>query len=254
MQSTLCLPTNPLAKEIDNRTAPIMWFGELFLPKNQTWNIADFDRNDVRKDKPIVLTIGANPSWCECHDGKNNRRLLTGGKQRVPLLSSPICDILKGFDDYFKNNPFVRWFGPVEEFLNGMGASYFGIMSKRAVHVDLFPFPTYQNYTSIKRTVDLQLMHSGYAPRLLYNLINAIGPCKVVVFGATNYDTLRRYYDNSLPADMPNVFTNAKGTRSYRWIDNMRLYGSYDLVALSCNLGNPVGLSKADLAMWGGIV
>lgn len=253
---------SPLGKLIDQRTPPVVWFGELFSPNS---GFAKTDFTEKRSDKEIILTVGANPSWREFHDKQGGRTLLTGSKQRLPLLPTPypvsglmisqLVDIMKGFNDYFKINPFVSWFGRasrVEAFLNGMGASYYGGYKYQAIHIDLFPFSTCKNYTSIVPIVNNVLMKSGWAPAIFRDIVNFIKPARIVVFGKSNYDALRRYMDPALPALMsiPSPIPHCNN----RYVNKVRLWGKYDLVGLSCNLGNPIGLASANLKLWGSMV
>lgn len=251
-QQRLCWSTNPLAKELDHLTPPILWFGQLFPSGSSA--ITDFDRENLNGNNTII-TIGANPSWLEYHSSKGALTLLPHNKQRLKLMSDKIAEILKGYNEYFNSNsnPYTKWFGSVEHFLNGMGASYYGTKSMRAVHIDLFPFATRSDYTDISDMVHPMLMMTGFAQRHLHELIDAIRPKRMVAFGKSTYEALRMFYDPTLPdiASAPHTFTNSKGTRSYKWI-NTKLYGR-DLVALTCNLGNPIGLTN-NLNRLGGIV
>ena len=250
-QQKVCWSTNPLAKELDPGTPPILWFGQLF-PSGSS-SIADFDRENLSGDDTII-TIGSNPSWLEYHNNKGSLALLPSKEQRLKLMSDPIADILNGYNEYFNAKPYTRWFGSVEQFLNGMEVSYYGTKSMQAVHIDLFPFATRSDYTDISDMVHPMLMMTGFAQRHLHELIDAINPKRMVIFGRSTYDALRRFYDPTLPDidSAPHKFTDSKGTWSYKWI-NTKLYGR-DLVALTCNLGNPIGLTYNDLNHWGGIV
>lgn len=170
-------------------------------------------------------------------------------------MKSQLVGIMKGFNDYFKINPFVSWFGRasrVEAFLNGMGASYYGGRGYQAIHIDLFPFSTCKNYTSIVPIVDKELMKNGWAPAIFRDIVDIIKPVRIVVFGKSNYEALRRYIDPTLPVQMsiPSPIPHC----TYRYVNKVKLWGKYDLVGLSRNLGNPIGLTSANLKLWGSMV
>lgn len=246
-QVHLCTSGSPLGKLVDPQTPPIVWFGGLFLPSSNF--------TEKRSDKEIILTVGANPSWREFHDKQGSWTLLTGSKQRLPLLPNTNNVLMQGFNDYFKINPFVRWFGRasrVEAFLNGMGASYYGGYKYQAIHIDLFPFSTCENYTSIVPIVNRSLMLTGWAPAIFRNIVYFIKPVRIVVFGKSNYDALRRYMDPALPVQMsiPSPIPHCNN----RYVNKVKFWGMYDLVGLSCNLGNPIGLTSANLKLWGSMV
>lgn len=251
-QNQLCSSGSPLGKLIDQRTPPVLWFGELFSPNS---GFAKTDFTEKRSDKEIILTVGANPSWREFHDKQGSWTLLTGSKQRLPLLPNTNGVLMQGFNDYFKINPFVSWFGRasrVEAFLNGMGASYYGGYKYQAIHIDLFPFSTCKNYTSILPIVDKELMKTGWAPAIFRDIVDFIKPARIVVFGKSNYEALRQNIyppflaSLSIPCPIPHC--------TYRYVNKVKLWGKYDLVGLSCNLGNPIGLTSANLKLWGSMV
>ncbi len=135
---------------------PILWFGNALVAK------------------PVVLTVGANPSRQEYlsdtsavalakFDRSNGHgtlshlersasrfRVLAPAESLADVLSSPHMrsEILTGYNKYFVRNPYI-WFGRqqepynVEAFLRGMGASYYDRQPQplQALHIDLFRSP-----------------------------------------------------------------------------------------------------------------
>lgn len=242
LQKVICnTPDHPLSGEFDARTSPILWFGEL------TTSASDYE--EVRRDKGIILTVGANPSWREYHKVKSTTLLSNFRLSRL-VNPSNYKDILKGFNEYFTKNPYSGWFGKihggkVEALVNGMNAGFYGSKAYQAVHIDLFPFATKDVYTKVKSEVESSIIATGWAPRLFEDLVTKINPVKIVVFGKTNVQTLCNYYDTSLHINGWKSFQIGNGrTANYC---HGKLWGKYDLRCIDVNAGNAIGFSAADL-------
>lgn len=131
----VCFPTHP------NVAVPVPFFG------------------NIGSKKPLIFTIGSNPSDREFLDSNGNA--LT-----VPRFFDPASysgrysagTIFTACNEYFKNNPYKGWFGEkggskIEGFLNLQGASYYDTEEYKyqAVHLDLMPFPTKEKFIKFKK-------------------------------------------------------------------------------------------------------
>ena len=144
----------------------------------------------IESDKPLVFTIGSNPS---------DREFLSSGKPVVPVRfldpSKPYTanDLFDACSLYFSNNrnPYKGWFGKeggarIEGFLNVINpeASYSGHRDRQAVHVDLIPFPTFSKYTCFKKCHPaLVSTMSLLGKTLLDILINEYHPQEIICIG-----------------------------------------------------------------------
>ena len=102
-------------KEEFRDVPPVLWFGNL-----------------NEKQTPLkgrVLVISANPSRPE--QPKNNPRIPYSEKWNTELVK--VEELMKDYNNYFVNNPYKQWFGGnpsnpkgrIEDFLNGLGASFY---------------------------------------------------------------------------------------------------------------------------------
>lgn len=96
-----------------------------------------------------VATLGINPSRVEFLDNKgvelveDQRRLATHQSLGCSDLSKApdtvIAQVLDECCSYFEKKPYMKWFKPLEEILNGVDASYF---AGSACHLDLVQWAT----------------------------------------------------------------------------------------------------------------
>lgn len=154
---------------------PVLWFG------------------DIESSKPKVLVISANP----------NRPDQPAGNPRIPsakgwdLKKVNIADLENDYNRYFFNNPYTNWFGKnnvqegqgrIEDFLNGMDASFYGTKKYQAIHIDLIPFSTTTTFTQI----DNQIMAIDGLPewvdKHVKELVALIDPKVIIINGNSNFD------------------------------------------------------------------
>lgn len=102
-----------------------------------------------------VATVGINPSNREFVDSSGHE--LQGEAQRLPTLSSLEADSWSQVDaegvrtivgacrDYFRGNPYDRWFGVLERVLARSSVSFYG-HGGNACHLDLVPFATVEKW------------------------------------------------------------------------------------------------------------
>lgn len=117
-----------------------------------------------------VATVGINPSQQEFVDATG--RLLVGHASRLPTLATlglegwafadhhSLKEILRACGDYFRGNPYMRWFGVLERLLNLGRRSYYG-SSPSACHLDLVPFATQPTWGGLSKLTQAALVDSG---------------------------------------------------------------------------------------------
>lgn len=162
-------------KEEFRDVPPVLWFG------------------DIESTKPKVLVISANPS----------RPDQPAGNPRIPssigwnINKVDISKLEDDYNRYFFNNPATQWFGKnnvqegqgrIEDFLNGMDASFYGTKKYQAIHIDLIPFSTTTTFTQI----DNQIMAIDGLPewvdKHVKELIALIDPKVIIINGNSNFD------------------------------------------------------------------
>ncbi|MFO8022047.1 MAG: hypothetical protein R6U65_06250, partial [Perlabentimonas sp.] len=184
--------------ELLTEAPPVLWFGD----------------NSVAKRK--IVTIGANPSREEFLSEskfKAQERLISG--KRLQYLKNPSNrfkhlgtdqewssilkdrslqeEIIISYNNYFKRNPY-KWFGNkvrgdnlsynVEGFINSLDASYYdGIKKYQCLHLDLMPFPTISDFTSLLKESEEHVFKNEWSKKFLDKLIKEIDPKTIVVFG-----------------------------------------------------------------------
>ena len=99
-----------------------------------------------------IATVGINPSIREFADYDGTE--LTGLNRRFPTLTSlttqqwgdvdasQVREIVNSCRRYFRHNPYDRWFRRLEQILTGMAASFYGMSTNPACHLDLVPYAT----------------------------------------------------------------------------------------------------------------
>lgn len=162
-------------KEEFRDVPPVLWFG------------------DIESSKPKVLVISANP----------NRPDQPESKPRIPYSNDwkkggrDIAKLEEDYNRYFFNNPSTKWFGKnnvqegqgrIEDFLNGMDASFYGTKKYQAIHIDLIPFSTTTTFTQI----DNQIMAINGLPewvdKHVKKLVALIDPKVIIINGNSNFD------------------------------------------------------------------
>ena len=108
--------------------------------------------------KSRVATLGLNPSNREFMD--ESGRELDGAVRRFPTLrslgigswsnvnASHLRLIIGSCRDYFRGNPYDRWFRRLDGVLSGTNASYYN-GSRSACHLDLIPYATEQKWAEL---------------------------------------------------------------------------------------------------------
>ena len=233
-------------KQLFMHAPPILWFG---------------NSNAKRK----ILTIGANPSRWEVVKKdltmENRFRMLHGNELLNDILTDDKLanEIIDGYNEYFSKtkNPYTAWFGKnnspykVECFLQGFGATFYEMkdLSYNCIHVDMFPFPTMDDYNKLYDIVIPDLFKNGWSTEILCSIITFINPEKIIVFGRGNTDALFTYilaHSNRL---VWKKITNGKASFIQEMIKISER--KYPCLCISTNLGNPKPFSKDELFEFG---
>lgn len=166
-------------KPVDKRfdfPCPVCWFG------------------NINTDKPIILTMGINPSDEEFENCQFRGFI---GNYANPQ------DCIDAYNMYFDGenaNPYKKWFGQAESFINAAisrlynrNASFYtsklSAGDYQLLHVDLFPFATKPTWSRIKNSFNLSQLFSLYGKDLLCEIIDYLQTKagrridKVIVFG-----------------------------------------------------------------------
>lgn len=244
--------SNEWSQQLLSFAPPVLWFGDIYVPK------------------PKIITIGANPSRSEFLKGNkktinattySDLKYLNESEKRFFHLAKPIYDcninevpfyeIIEGYNKYFwkGSKPYAKWFGrkgKVEGLINGLGASFYNndVYAFQALHLDLFPFATLKDFTSIQILVENDIFYNEWSKNLLEKLITNIEPKLIVVFGLTNRKYFEKIFSDSLKfigdatyEPRNNLSTNYKiGT-----------FKNIKYVGLSTNFGDPKGFRTEDV-------
>ena len=158
---------------------PILWFGH------------------INSEKPKVLVVSANPNKPDYPEDSPRipycKEWVKGGRD--------VKELEKNFNNYFHYKPATNWFGKnpkqekeegqqgrIEDFLNGLDASFYGEKKYQAIHIDLLPFSTKTTFTKI----DTDIMAIDGLPQWINNhlqeMIALVQPQAIIVNGSTNFD------------------------------------------------------------------
>ena len=154
---------------------PVLWFG------------------DIESSKPKVLVISANPS----------RPDQPAGNPRIPcsigwnISKANIAKLEDDYNRYFFNNPATQWFGKnnvqegqgrIEDFLNGLDASFYGTKKYQAIHIDLLPFSTTTTFTQIDNQIMAIEGLPEWVDKHVKELIELIQPQLIIINGNSNFN------------------------------------------------------------------
>jgi hypothetical protein len=146
-------------------SVPILFFG---------------DSESYLASRVRVLTVGLNPSREEFPRANPFSRF----QYSESVDASADLDLtayLRSLNDYFRLNPYRKWFDPsFEPLLSGLGASYYAGCDSTALHTDLCtPLATDPTWSHLKSDERNLLRESG--PRLWHDLVKALAPDLVLV-------------------------------------------------------------------------
>ncbi|NDK57076.1 hypothetical protein [Pontibacter fetidus] len=255
-----------LVNELLSKAPPVLWFGNNLSPKEKIVTIgANPSREEFLKENKFKaqerLNSGGNLEYID--ERLSRFKVLSNEQDWTHILENPSLkeEIFISYNDYFKRNPY-KWFGKkasgndssynVEGFINALDGSYYeGEKRYQCLHIDLMPFPTISDFTSILVESEKYIFKNDWARNFLDRLITEINPNKIIVFGRTNLNYLTRFWNISNIGEEYtfNALTeNGRNSSSKYWIFD---YKGIDVIGLSVNLGNPKGFSKKTLSEFG---
>jgi len=248
--------------QLPARCPPVLWFGNAGSKKRKVLTLGanpsrkEFLLHSAAEATERVRSSGDQTRLCYLEPPYNRLWLLPRGQKLTEILESKDTRnrIIESYNAYFANRPYEAWFGhnhedsyKVEGFLRGIGASYYDDNPAylQAIHIDLFPFVTIEDFTSIREMVVATLFDDGWAKQFLMQLISVLSPEVIVIFGRTNCRYFAKYMDPSVHSAEWEWFSPGKYfvTRSSEF--------SLPVVCLSTNLGNPRGFDAKGLRQFG---
>lgn len=181
---------------------PVCWFGNL------------------NSDKPIILTMGINPSYKEFIGNR-----FRGFKGSWSYTNPQDC--IDAYNGYFKGQPYSAWFDEQEAIINcksshakgsraikylsgfkSLDASYYddtvsNVNTEKPskyqlVHVDLFPFATNPTWGGLKLTPQFKSLLFNYGLQLIADIIAKYEPKLILSFGGfeSKKSALKEYFGN----------------------------------------------------------
>ncbi len=271
-----------LGRMLWHNAPPVLWFGDLSSLKgnvslqtqkkeSEGCDCCSCDgigsvRSCGEGREQIILTVAANPSLHEYFKSVKDlqpENRLAQFPVGNSVKDSDVVKAINGYNNYFKNKPYTKWFGGqtkptnLEAFLNGLGASFYNGGNKyKAVHIDLFPFATKSKFGVIKDAVEKELFVTGFSSMILRNLIEVINPVKVVMVGGIVGEYFQKHVCPDLyckPIPQRVVYeSRLLGPVAENF--KTKLWDRYDALVTSCNLGNPIGFTTEDLNTLGRIL
>jgi hypothetical protein len=246
---------------------PVLWFG------------------DLTDSKDKILTIGANPSRREFLVDSKQKAIdsyeqtkfynyLSDSEKRFYHYKdnnereSSIVDeklqnaIINSYNAYFEVNPY-NWFGKksedktsynVEGFLNGLEASYYGLYDFRAIHIDLFPYPTLDDFSKIYKQCREDIFNSSkWGEEIIKELLKTINPKCLIVFGIGNWKPFTTILNikNAKKESFSREKRKGEIAKCTYWLAE---FDNIPVVGLSVNLGNPRGFDKENLIELGRVI
>lgn len=165
-----CQNAAPSSLQVSPRI-PILYFG-------------DFER--FRESRLRIVTVALNPSLSEFPTASPF--------QRFPSLcgysryNGNVLGLQQAYNDYFKVDPYMRWFNHFEKVLNGFDASFFcsNDYENTALHTDLLsPVATNPTWSKLNDNDKNSMSKSGLD--LWHSLINFLNPDVLIVSVARKY-------------------------------------------------------------------
>jgi len=240
-------------QQIPERCPPVLWFGD-------------------HRNKPLITTVGLNPSHGEFFRSQEDAKNLnypSSDEQRFYVYSAADLQntedpsvtnrVIQSYDDYFRRNPYTRWFGKlgghnVEQFIHQLGASFYGNDSLGCVHIDLFPFVTVDKFSKLdQKRVEKYIFSDPWFLENFRSLIDFLEPQQMILFGKSTVEYFNKYFEGSI--NLGSEFREGNKKYANYGISAYTAYGrQIPVVGLSVNLGDPRGFTKELLAIMGRIV
>lgn len=213
---------------IVNTSIPILWFGDL---------------EAYEKSPEKIITFAINPSSDEFKLKKteefNFARFKDGEKIYLKdSLSDSDKDILCGtLNNYYKDEPYKKWFKWLESPLNCVNASYGGKLKNgdfenTAIHIDLCPLATSSKWGDVNENVKDALIKDSEI--ILNSLISYLEPKKILA--SMSEEKLKNVFKTINIKKPEKEYRNDKGKyiRKYK-------YNNIDLIVGYNMQGTPYG-------------
>ena len=142
-------------KLVGDNFIPIVWFGNL---------------NQYQKSKTKIVTVSINPSFHEFEGNRFKDEKII--REEIDKKEYSIDLMIQNFNDYFKINPYMKWFNAYERRLNEISCSYFDNKKENtAIHIDLCTaIATNPTWGKLPKDAQLFLMNKSLFLELLDNL------------------------------------------------------------------------------------
>lgn len=236
--------------QIPVRCPPVLWFGD-----------------QTRKLR--IVTVGLNPSHGEFFRNQDDAKRLryppssetrfyvySPDESAKPSDSTLTNRVIQSYNEYFRKNPYTRWFGKpggynVECFINQFDASFYDKGSLGCVHIDLFPFVTVDKFSDLeKQSLLSDVFNDPWFSKNFKDLVDFLNPRYLIVFGRSTTEYFNTYFGGSIRLNI-DYRDNARKYASYGMTTYV-LYGKQiPVLGLSVNLGNPRGFTKTQLSKMG---
>jgi hypothetical protein len=201
---------------------PVSWFG------------------NIDAEKPTVVVISANPSKPE---GPRSNPRIPCAKEWPDIKS--IDNLIGDYNNYFKHkNCATRWFGKdpskdrepdsqgrIEDFLNGLDASFYGKKTYNAIHIDLLPFSTKKSFVNISDKIMQIDGMPEWINEHIHKLIDLINPKLIIINGTTNFGYFNLCVNMGA---QPYSFININGTKVWKSSSSC----SIPIIGISMNMGS----------------
>lgn len=206
---------------------PVVWFG------------------DINSAKPKILVISANPNNID--KPKENPRIPSS--HNWDINKADVKKLEEDYNNYFRNNPDTGWFGKVkgtqgriEDFLNGLDASFYdGEYKYQGIHIDLLPFTTHKSFTKIANQIMAIPGLPEWIDQHVKEMIALIQPELVVVNGDTNF----KYFNQCVGLGLQpyhvtiHTFSMFKDSKNIIvWDARTSDNAHYPVIATSINMGS----------------
>ena len=221
-------------KQVFRDVPPVLWFGNITTLKSK------------------VLVLSANPSRPDQPVGK--ARIPSADKWNKEIVTTD--DLIRDYNNYFQNdNRAINWFGDkpmegrnddqqgrIEDFLNGMGASFYDDNNYQpAIHIDLLPFSTEKPFTHV---IDEILSIDGVPEWIdahVRSLIRIIKPNIVIINGISNFNCFNLCVNVGAQPYTPYSYGNTTIWRSAKQ-DNFPT-----IIGVSMNMGSSCRKKRKEL-------
>ncbi len=153
---------------IPSPSIPILYFG----------NYPSYKKSEIK-----IITVGLNPSHREFPI--EDRFLRFRKAEKISKNSNPthleIQMFLDSLNDYYKDEPYSKWFGCFEPILNGLNSSYYdNEYPNRALHTDICsPLATDITWSKLNDRQQARLSNDG--TKIWHSLVETLSPDFILI-------------------------------------------------------------------------